>query len=244
VTAEVKSVYTGGSEGTKQPATGHGTDNSQQDVRQNALLSPLYKLAAYEPRRQTENYPPVILMWRVSGASVCKITPGIGIVSAVGKATAYPDASTTYTLEVTGDGQSLSAQVPVIVTRPTPTAAASEQANTSLVRAHGLFAREFYDKAIAAYQAILAADGGNRQAQTGLAEARAAKEAETRLSGRGGESGEDFVRKAQQLYDNGEYEAAIAAFAQVLAANPGNSRARRKGLTAAKAAAEAEKRVQ
>ena len=57
VTEEVQSIYTGGSEGIEQPASGHGANNSEQEVWQNALSSSLYKPAAYEPRRQTENYP-------------------------------------------------------------------------------------------------------------------------------------------------------------------------------------------
>ena len=76
-----------------------------------------------------------------------------------------------------------------------------------MAEARGSFKHGLYDNAIAAYQVILAADSGNRQAQAGIAEARAAKEAELRLSGGGGARPQDALRKAQQLYSNGEYEA-------------------------------------
>ena len=56
-TVEVESVYTGGSEDMEQSPSDHDADNSQQYVKQNALPSPVYKLAAYEPRHQTEYYP-------------------------------------------------------------------------------------------------------------------------------------------------------------------------------------------
>jgi hypothetical protein len=41
----------------EQPATGKRADNTQQDVEQDALTSPIYNLAADEPRNQAENYP-------------------------------------------------------------------------------------------------------------------------------------------------------------------------------------------
>jgi len=56
-TVEVQSAYAGGTEYTEQPATSKSADNSQQDVEQNALTSPIYNLAANEPCNQAENYP-------------------------------------------------------------------------------------------------------------------------------------------------------------------------------------------
>ncbi|HLM99167.1 MAG TPA: hypothetical protein VK335_07795 [Bryobacteraceae bacterium] len=41
----------------EQPATSKSADNSQEDVEQDALTFPIYKLAAYEPCNQAENYP-------------------------------------------------------------------------------------------------------------------------------------------------------------------------------------------
>jgi hypothetical protein len=46
-----------GSKDVEQPATSKSADNSQQDVEQDALTSPIYKLAADEPCNQAENYP-------------------------------------------------------------------------------------------------------------------------------------------------------------------------------------------
>jgi tetratricopeptide (TPR) repeat protein len=190
-----------------------------------------------------EPLQPAVLKWRVSGAETCRIAPGIGEVPAVGTMTVRPGTSTTYTLHAAGHGQSLSADVTVSVAKPTPSVVPSKQVDTSLAKARDFFNRGAYDRSIAAYDTALAADSGNRQAQAGLAEARAAREAERRLSAGAGKRGEDTLRKAQRLYNNGEYEAAIAAFEQALTANPRSDSAR-SGLAAAKAAAEAEKRVQ
>jgi hypothetical protein len=41
----------------EQPATGQSADNTQQDVEQDALTSPIYNHAADEIGNQTENHP-------------------------------------------------------------------------------------------------------------------------------------------------------------------------------------------
>ena len=49
-TVEVGSAYARGSKYMEQPATSKSADNAQQDVEQDALAFPVYKLAANEPR--------------------------------------------------------------------------------------------------------------------------------------------------------------------------------------------------
>jgi len=41
----------------EQPATSKSADNSQKDVEQHTLTSPIYDLAADEAGNQAENYP-------------------------------------------------------------------------------------------------------------------------------------------------------------------------------------------
>ncbi len=41
----------------EQPASDERADHSQQDVKYYALPSPVYQLAAYEARHQSENDP-------------------------------------------------------------------------------------------------------------------------------------------------------------------------------------------
>lgn len=193
-------------------------------------------------REAAEPLQPVVLRWKVAGADSSRIAPGVGSVPPAGEMTVHPKVSTTYTLEAVRTGETLSAQVAVIVAKPTGPSGPSQELQARLAEARDFLKHGLYDNAIAAYQVILAADSGNRQAQAGIAEARAAKEAELRLSGGGGAPPQDALRKAQRLHNNGEYEAAIAAFEQVLAAEPGNARAK-QGLAAARAADEAEKRL-
>jgi hypothetical protein len=54
---EVESAYAWGSKDVEQPATNKSADNTQQNVEQNALTFPIYKLAANKPCDQAENYP-------------------------------------------------------------------------------------------------------------------------------------------------------------------------------------------
>jgi len=54
---EVEPAYPGRSEDVEQPATGKGTDNSQEDIEQDALTSPVYQLAGDIPRHQAEANP-------------------------------------------------------------------------------------------------------------------------------------------------------------------------------------------
>jgi len=56
-TVEVDSAYAMGSKDAEQPATAKSADNTQQDVEQHALTSPIHKLAADEPCNQAENDP-------------------------------------------------------------------------------------------------------------------------------------------------------------------------------------------
>ena len=193
-------------------------------------------------REAAEPLQPVVLRWKVTGADSSRIAPGVGSVPPAGEITVHPKVSTTYTLEAVRNGETLGARVAVSVAKPTGPSGPSQELQARLAKARVLINQGLYDNAIAAYQAILAADSGNRQAQAGIAEARAAKEAELRLTGDGGARPQDALRTAQRLYKNGEYEAAITAFEQVLAAEPGNARAK-KGIAAARAADEAEKRL-
>jgi hypothetical protein len=57
IAEQIEPVYTRRAEGVKQPACSHSADNSYPDVSRNALFSFVDKPAAYETRRQTENYP-------------------------------------------------------------------------------------------------------------------------------------------------------------------------------------------
>ena len=54
---EVESAYARGSKHAEQPATGKSAYNTQQDVEQYALASPIDNLAADESGNQTENDP-------------------------------------------------------------------------------------------------------------------------------------------------------------------------------------------
>jgi hypothetical protein len=49
VTFEVETVYTGGSVAIKQPASGRGSYKSQQDVRENILVSPAFNWLPRNP---------------------------------------------------------------------------------------------------------------------------------------------------------------------------------------------------
>jgi len=54
---EVEPVYALASKDVEQPAAGESADNTQKDVEQDALASPVYNLAANESRNQTQNDP-------------------------------------------------------------------------------------------------------------------------------------------------------------------------------------------
>ena len=63
-TVQVESVHTGGSEEAEQPASHQRADNSQQDVKYNALASPVHNLY-FNPEH--EEFAPRTL-WSLSNA--------------------------------------------------------------------------------------------------------------------------------------------------------------------------------
>lgn len=54
---EVESAYARSPKDVEQPTASKSADNSQQDVEQNALTSPIYQFAADVSCNQAENYP-------------------------------------------------------------------------------------------------------------------------------------------------------------------------------------------
>ena len=70
-------------------------------------------------REAAEPLQPVVLRWKVTGADSSRIAPGVGSVPPAGEMTVHPKVSTTYTLEAVRPGETLSAQVAVIVAKPT-----------------------------------------------------------------------------------------------------------------------------
>jgi hypothetical protein len=205
--------------------------------------APPLKIVEFTANRQAvAPGEPAVLRWKVTGTDGFRIEPGVGAVTSEGETTVRPQVSTTYTLFAVGSTETLSAQVAVNVIGTTPPPDNSQQVQAKLTEARGSFNRGLYEKAIAAYQAALRVDSGNRQAREGLAEARTAQEAELRLSRGGGRRAQEALGRAQRLYNNGDYQAAIAAYNQALASDPGNVRAK-QGLAAARTADEAEKRL-
>lgn len=56
-TVQVESAYATGAKNVKEPTAGEGADNTQQNVEQDALASPVDDFAADESCNQTENHP-------------------------------------------------------------------------------------------------------------------------------------------------------------------------------------------
>ncbi len=160
----------------------------------------------------------VTLTWSSQGATDLDLEPGVGKVQAQGSTSVTPLSSTTYTLNVTGQGGAtdhrtafVTVTAPNVVVPPPPPPprkADPAKVRAAIKRGDNYLNRGQYDQAISAYQ-----DGANLDPQNSEVSDRLARANQVKKNDAEGDA----------YLSRGENEKAVAAYQEALILDPSNS---------------------